>query len=80
MASLTVRDLDDDTKERLRVLAAESGQSMEAHVRRLIESAVNANLPTNGGYGTWIQSFFTHPAELVIEPRTEMAEPMTFAK
>lgn len=40
MASITIRNLDDDVKERLRVRAAGNGRSMEAEARMLIEAAV----------------------------------------
>jgi len=40
MATLTVRDLDDDVKRRLRIRAAEKGVSMEAEVRAILEEAV----------------------------------------
>ncbi len=42
MASLSVRKIDDDVYERLRVRAAEHGVSMEEEVRRIIRTAVAA--------------------------------------
>lgn len=42
MAALTVRGLDDEVKERLRVRAARHGHSMEAEVRLILEAAVAA--------------------------------------
>ncbi|MGK2878430.1 MAG: FitA-like ribbon-helix-helix domain-containing protein [Solirubrobacterales bacterium] len=41
MAAITIRDLDDAAKERLRVRAAMNGRSMEAEARTLIEDAVS---------------------------------------
>lgn len=41
MASITIRNLDDDAKERLRVRAASNGRSMEAEARAMIEDAVS---------------------------------------
>lgn len=41
MAAITIRDLDDEVKERLRVRAAINGRSMEAEARSLIEAAVS---------------------------------------
>lgn len=41
MAALTVRNLDDDVKERLRVRAARHGRSMESEVRAILLEAVN---------------------------------------
>ena len=40
MATLTVRDLDDTVRDRLRVLAAQHGRSMEAEVRAILTEAV----------------------------------------
>jgi len=40
MASITVRDLDEDVKARLRIQAAHKGVSMEAEARRLITEGV----------------------------------------
>lgn len=39
MASLTIRDLPDQTKETLRVQAAKSGLSLEAYVRHVLQMA-----------------------------------------
>lgn len=40
MAALSIRDLDDRVKERLRVRAARHGRSMEAEVRAILTEAV----------------------------------------
>jgi antitoxin FitA len=40
MATLTVRDLDDGLKARLRVRAAENGRSMEAEARAILRSTL----------------------------------------
>jgi len=42
MATLTIRNLDDATRARLRVRAAEHGRSMEAEVRAILQDAVAA--------------------------------------
>jgi phosphopantothenoylcysteine decarboxylase/phosphopantothenate--cysteine ligase len=36
MASITIRNLDDDAKERLRIRAAQNGRSMEEEARILL--------------------------------------------
>lgn len=41
MAAITIRDLDPEVKERLRIQAATNGRSMEAEARTLIEAAVS---------------------------------------
>lgn len=40
MATLTIRDLDDSLKARLRVQAAENGRSMESEVRAILRTAL----------------------------------------
>ena len=40
MAALTIRNLDDDIRDALRVQAAERGRSMEAEVRAILTAAV----------------------------------------
>ena len=42
MANLSVRRIDDETYEQLRVRAAEHGVSMEEEVRRILRRAVSA--------------------------------------
>ncbi len=41
MAMLTVRNLPEEVHRALRVRAAQHGQSMEAEVREILESAIN---------------------------------------
>jgi plasmid stability protein len=41
MAAITVRNLDDHVKQRLRIRAARHGRSMEAEVRAIIVDAVS---------------------------------------
>jgi antitoxin FitA len=43
MAAITVRNLDDTVKHRLRVRAARHGRSMEAEARAIIVEAVGAD-------------------------------------
>ena len=40
MAAVSIRDLDDDVKDRLRVRAARNGRSMEAEIRAILTAAV----------------------------------------
>lgn len=40
MAAITVRNLDDDVRAQLRLLAASHGHSMEAEVRSILTAAV----------------------------------------
>jgi len=41
MAAVSIRDLDDDVRERLRVRAAQHGRSMEAEMRAILTAAVS---------------------------------------
>ena len=45
MAAVSVRDLDETVRERLRVRAAQHGRSMEAEIRAILTDAVT--LPTD---------------------------------
>lgn len=42
MATITIRNLDDDLKARLRLRAARHGQSMEEEVRSILRGALQA--------------------------------------
>lgn len=46
MASITIRNLDDETKERLRVRAAQRRRSMEDEVRHILRAAVAEETPS----------------------------------
>lgn len=54
MATLTIRELDDALKAKLRIRAAQHGRSMEAEVRSILRSVLSSSSPT-GGMGTRIQ-------------------------
>ncbi|MBQ1017276.1 Arc family DNA-binding protein [Micromonospora sp. D93] len=45
MAALSIRDLDDTVKEKLRIRAARHGRSMEAEIRAILTSAVTGEAP-----------------------------------
>ena len=45
MASITIRNLDDDIKRRLRVRAAEHGRSMEEEAREILREMVGHSRP-----------------------------------
>jgi plasmid stability protein len=48
VAAVSIRDLDDDVKERLRVRAARNGRSMEAEIRAILAAAVSEPDPSEG--------------------------------
>ena len=45
MASITIRNLDDDVKRRLRIRAAEHGRSMEEEAREILRDVVDETKP-----------------------------------
>ena len=45
MASITIRNLEDDIKQRLRVRAAEHGRSMEEEVRDILRRVMGEGAP-----------------------------------
>jgi plasmid stability protein len=55
MATLTVRGLDDETRARLRVRAAQHGRSMEAEVRAILRETL---AEPQRGLGTRIHARF----------------------
>lgn len=70
MATLTIRNLDDDLKSALRMQAARHGQSMEEEVRSILRQALSRpNLAT--GLGQRLTNRFRIVAsELAIPPRS----------
>jgi plasmid stability protein len=47
MASITIRNLDDEVKRRLRVRAAEHGRSMEEEAREILRQVVGQEKPAH---------------------------------
>ena len=48
MAAISIRDLDDEVRDRLRIRAAANGRSMEAEVRAILTEAVRTADDTHG--------------------------------
>ena len=79
MASITIRNLDDDVKTRLRIRAAGHGRSMEEEARLILREAVDRKAgPEN--LVTAIRARFAPfgGVELEIPPRETMREPPRF--
>jgi plasmid stability protein len=57
MASITVRNLDETVKQRLRVRAARHGWSMEQEIRRILEESVSEH-PAKGNFAERVHSRF----------------------
>ena len=58
MATLTIRQLDEKTKTRLRVRAAHHGRSMEEEAREILRSALTAASPAKGNLAEGIRRRF----------------------
>jgi plasmid stability protein len=73
VATLTIRGLDDDTKARLRVSAAQHGRSMEAEVRAILQDALPSQQATSG-LGSRIRARFAAVGGVELESpsRSEM--------
>ena len=60
MSTLTVRNLDPETKDALKALGVEHGRSMEAEARVILATAVHAHRAEGApGLGSRIRSRFT---------------------
>ena len=80
MATLTIRQLDDRLKQRLRVRAAHNGRSMEEEARRLLTAAVRTSTTKEAGLGTAIRRRFATLGGFSLEPlpRERMRKPPKF--
>ena len=80
MASITVRNLEDDVKTRLRMRAAGHGRSMEEEVRLILSEAVEREAVPAKGLGTAIHELFKPFGGVALElpPREPMREPPRF--
>lgn len=73
MATLTIRDFDDELKSALRVRAAEHGRSMEAEVREILRTTLTRPSTSGVGMGTRIRQRFAggEDAEFELSARSE---------
>ena len=80
MSSITVRNLDPATKERLRIRAAEHGVSMEVEARRILSDAVASKQPREVNLAEAIRRRFAPfgGVELDIPPRELDRDPPKF--
>jgi antitoxin FitA len=77
MASMTIRDIDDSLKARLRVRAAKHGRSMEDEARDILRAALSAQPPRARTLVDSIRARIEPlgGVELDIPPRDPMREP-----
>lgn len=80
MATLTIRNLDDDVKRRLRIRAAEHGRSMEEEARAILREGVSGDSRGVGDVGAAIRAIFAPlgGVELDLPPREPVREPPRF--
>ena len=72
MATLTIRQLDEKTKTRLRVRAAHHGRSMEEEARAILRSALTTSSPAKGNLAETIHRRFAALGGLELElPRRD---------
>ena len=80
MASITIRNLEDDLKRRLRIRAAEHGRSMEEEAREIIRHVVTEpTTPRNLAASIRARMAPLGGVDLDLPPRDPMREPPRFA-
>ena len=81
MASITIRNLDDDVKTRLRVRAAEHHRSVEEEVRIILRDVVNDGRAAPRDLAKFTRECFAPlgGAELELPTRVAMREPPDFS-
>ena len=79
MASITIRNLDDDVKTRLRVRAADNGRSMEEEARLILRDAVGRK-PSSRDLVSIIREHFgpANGVDLELPSREPAREPPSF--
>ncbi len=77
MACITVRNLDEGLKRRLRIRAAENGRSMEQEARDILRAALDQEPSTGRDLASAIRARFAPlgGVELDLPPREPMREP-----
>lgn len=78
MATLTIRDLDDALKLKLRLRAASQNRSMEEEARQILRAALNESMRPQDSFLARVKSRFDGlgDVELSIEPREQIREPL----
>jgi len=81
MANITIRNLDDDIKTRIRVRAAEHHRSMEEEVRIILREAVDGGHAETRDLAKFTRECFAPLGGVELEPppRSPMREPPDFS-
>ncbi|CAG9166153.1 FitA-like ribbon-helix-helix domain-containing protein [Cupriavidus pinatubonensis] len=66
MGTLTIRNVDEELKARLRIEAAQHGRSMEEEVREILRRALSQR-PSRGGLGSRVHQRFATLADPGLE-------------
>ena len=74
MATLTIRNLEDPLKSRLRLRAAARNRSMEEEARQILRAALQDPLPRGGDLGTQIRTRFAALGDVKLP--IELREPV----
>jgi plasmid stability protein len=81
MAALSIRDLDDSVKEKLRLRAARHGRSMEAEIRLILMEAVTEEAPRTDLFGALTERFTQlGGVDLDLPARTAPPRPADFGE
>lgn len=81
MASITIRNLEDDVKQRLRVRAAQHGHSMEEEAREILRRELGAGAPArNLAAAIRARIAPLGGVDLAIPTRDPMREPPRFVQ
>jgi plasmid stability protein len=81
MASITIRNLDDDIKQRLRVRAAEHGRSMEEEAREILRRVMSESAPPRNLAAAIRRRVPTSArVDLDLPPRQAIRKPPSFGK
>jgi len=82
MATITIRQLDEKIKTRLRVRAAHHGRSMEEEVREILRAALGATPPVQGNLAERIRRRFAPfgGLELKLPRRDPIRKPPDFTR
>ena len=80
LASITIRNIEEAVKSRLRIQAAFHGRSMEDEAREILRSALNREPLRSGSLVASIRARFSRLGgiELPVVPREPMREPPAF--
>ncbi len=80
MASITVRNLEDGVKRRLRIRAAENGRSMEEEARDILRTALYRQPPAQENLASVIRARFAPLGGVTLDilPRSPTRKPPQF--